>query len=171
MLMGQYPLEMSDEYLGNSYGFFFIWFMCHVTKFHASILMSEYRSLVTLLVTLGRMSAYAFYSGGSLMRILQTDPILSFLHTFSPKSACCRGRRSPSSNGRSSWHHRCALPPPPMGPNSLVFAYLFTEKHLCQRLAHLSVGNPGSTTGSSPNEKSWICPCFIIGIILVCTTV
>ena len=26
-------------------------------------------------------------------------------------------------------------PPPPTGPNSFIFTYVFTKKHLCQRLA------------------------------------
>ena len=34
--------------------------------------------------------------------------------------------------------------PPPTGPNSFVFTYVFTEKHLCQRLAppQMRVGAP-----------------------------
>ena len=36
--------------------------------------------------------------------------------------------------------------PPPTGPNSFVFTYVFTEKHLCRRLAP-PTGNPGSAPG------------------------
>ena len=37
--------------------------------------------------------------------------------------------------------------PPPMGPNSFIFAYIFTEKHPCRRSTPPSMGNPGSATG------------------------
>ena len=33
-----------------------------------------------------------------------------------------------------------ALPPPPTGPNSFIFTYVFTEKCLCQRFAPLQQG-------------------------------
>ena len=37
-----------------------------------------------------------------------------------------------------------ARPPPPTGPNSFAFTYVFTKKHLCQRLAPppMRVGAP-----------------------------
>ena len=48
---------------------------------------------------------------------------------------------------RSFWHM-----PPPTGPNSFIFTYVFTEKCPCQRLASPPtrvgvppMGNPGST--------------------------
>ena len=46
--------------------------------------------------------------------------------------------------------------PSPMGPNSFVFAYIFTKKCLHQRSmpllmgAHSPMGNPGSTTAKLP---------------------
>ena len=50
------------------------------------------------------------------------------------------------------------MPPPPTGPNSFVFTYVFTEKHLCQRLAPPPMrvgapprGNPGSAPASFGN--------------------
>ena len=53
--------------------------------------------------------------------------------------------------GGSGWGHaRCT--PPPMGPNSFVFAYIFTKKCLHRRSmapltgAHPPTGNPGSAT-------------------------
>ena len=42
--------------------------------------------------------------------------------------------------------------PPPTGPNSFIFAYIFAEKHLCRRSMHPvrgkhpPLGNPGSAT-------------------------
>ena len=36
--------------------------------------------------------------------------------------------------------------PPPMGPNSFVFAYIFTEKRLRRRCTPPPTGNPGSAT-------------------------
>ena len=40
---------------------------------------------------------------------------------------------------------RAERTPPPMGPNSFVFAYIFTEKHLHRRSTP-PMGNPGSAT-------------------------
>ena len=45
--------------------------------------------------------------------------------------------------------------PPPTGPNSFVFTYVFTKKHLCWRLAP-----PPTRVGAPPNRKSWIRPCL-----------
>ena len=54
-----------------------------------------------------------------------------------------------SSGGSTYKSFRSA--PPPTGPNSFVFTYIFAEKCLCQRLAHPPTrvgapptGNPGS---------------------------
>ena len=44
--------------------------------------------------------------------------------------------------------------PPPMGPNSFVFAYIFTKKHLHQR----SMPPPNRCT--PPYGKSWIRHCY-----------
>ena len=47
----------------------------------------------------------------------------------------------------------CVWCTPPMGPNSFIFAYIFTKKCPCQRSttplmgAHPPMGNPGSATG------------------------
>ena len=47
---------------------------------------------------------------------------------------------------------RAGCKPPPMGPNSLVFAYIFTKKHPCWKSmpplmgACPPMGNPGSAT-------------------------
>ena len=45
--------------------------------------------------------------------------------------------------------------PPPTGPNSFVFTYVFTEKHLCQGLAPPPTGlapPPMGNPGSAPDE-------------------
>ena len=47
------------------------------------------------------------------------------------------------------WHAGCM--PPPMGPNSFVFAYIFTKKHLHQRCI------PPLMDACPPYGKSWIC--------------
>ena len=43
-------------------------------------------------------------------------------------------------------------PPPPTGPNSFIFTYVFTEKHLCRRLAPppMRVGAPQREILDSP---------------------
>ena len=46
-----------------------------------------------------------------------------------------------------------APPPPPTGPNSFVFTYVFTEKHLCQRLAP-----PPTRVGAPPTENPGSAP-------------
>ena len=50
--------------------------------------------------------------------------------------------------------------PPPTGPNSFVFTYVFTKKHLCWRLAPPPMrvgapptGNPGSAPAKEPNYR------------------
>ena len=53
---------------------------------------------------------------------------------------------------------------PPMGPNSFIFAYIFTEKHLCRRSmppltgARPPMGNPGSATEDRQTCKTFTCP-------------
>ena len=52
-------------------------------------------------------------------------------------------------------HTKVSGTPPPTGPNSFIFTYVFTEKCLCQRLAPPPkrvgappTGNPGSAPGT-----------------------
>ena len=45
---------------------------------------------------------------------------------------------------------------PPTGPNSFIFTYVFTEKHLCRRLV-----SPPTRVGAPPNRKSWIRPWYV----------
>ena len=76
-------------------------------------------------------------SGGRRRREPPTGPIVSFSHTFLPKSAPNGSALPPN---RKSWIRSCfhwriykqnflRPPPPPTGPNFFVFAYIFTEKH------------------------------------------
>ena len=72
---------------------------------------------------------------------------------------------------------------PPMGPNSFIFAYIFTKKRLHRRStsplmgAHPPTGNPGSATASPHihtaecvRTKYWCCPIICIDThkILTC---
>ena len=58
--------------------------------------------------------------------------------------------------GGSRWG-ACRAHTPPMGPNSFIFAYIFTEKHLCWR------STPPPPNGCMPPYgKSWICHCINI---------
>ena len=53
-------------------------------------------------------------------------------------------------------HTKVSGAPPPTGPNSFIFTYVFTEKHLCQRLAPppTRVGAPpAGNPGSAPDKE------------------
>ena len=50
-------------------------------------------------------------------------------------------------------------PPPPTGPNSFVFTYVFTEKRLCWRLAPPPTRVGAPPPPPPPNGKYWIRPC------------
>ena len=58
-------------------------------------------------------------------------------------------------SGGSTYKSFRRPPPPPTGPNSFVFTYVFTEKHLCQRLVPppMRVGAPPMRNpGSAPDR-------------------
>ena len=57
--------------------------------------------------------------------------------------------------------------PPPTGPNSFVFTYVFTKKHLCQRLAPppMRVGAP--PTGNPGSAPVYACQLPSDGIISI----
>ena len=52
------------------------------------------------------------------------------------------------SGGSTYKSFRRAPPPPPTGPNSFVFTYVFTEKHLCRRLV-----TPPTRVGAPPEQE------------------
>ena len=53
-----------------------------------------------------------------------------------------------------------ACAPPPTGPNSFIFTYVFTEKHLCRRLAP-----PPMRVGAPPTGNPGSAP--VLGVVIV----